>query len=102
LWKNISESFDFSGSKFATGSTWDLEIENQPYKIELVDTADGLQITNAHPSLLLYIKTNVGDLDYVNLPKLIDLSTSSVDNGDKINEEVVNLQIQFPFQLKNL
>ena len=37
LWKNISESFDFSGSKFATGSTWDLEIENQPYSSDFSD-----------------------------------------------------------------
>jgi hypothetical protein len=63
-----------------------IEIENQPYKIELVDTADGLQITNAHPSLLLYIKANVGDLDYVNLPKLIDLSTTL---GYTVHEDLI-------------
>lgn len=53
-----------------------LECEQTEYKIELtVDQDNRVTITNAEDSLLEYIATHVGELNYSNLIRLVDYST---------------------------
>lgn len=48
--------------------------EQTPYEIKLIRTVDGYTITNAAPSLIEYIETNLGGFGLENSVKLIDYS----------------------------
>ena len=52
-----------------------IKAEAIPYKIELVQTEQGLEITNAPSSLLQYITANLGELTLNNLYTLVDYSS---------------------------
>lgn len=49
-----------------------LEVENKGYDICLIQNRNQLEITNAHPSLIGYLESKVGNFDLVNTNQLID------------------------------
>lgn len=64
-----------------------IKLESEPYLIELTEINGELTITNAEQSLLDYIHTNIGQINYSNLSKLIDYSTTL---GYTVSEAVLS------------
>lgn len=49
-----------------------IDMEQHPYEIKLITTENGYAITNAAPSLIEYVETNLGGFNKDNIIKLID------------------------------
>lgn len=62
-----------------------IKLEREPYRIELTDVDGKLTITNAERSLLEYIEIHIGSIDYSNLTKLVDYSSTL---GYTVSDEV--------------
>lgn len=65
-----------------------MRVESVPYEIKLTVENERLTINNASSSMIEWIEKNIGDIDFDNLKKLIDVSTTL---GYTVDEDLLSI-----------